>query len=279
MARAAPIYLLTAASFLGHPVVAEKGLEISAAYQQARYVETFPDALYVGETDYLSSGADQVRTVAHFTGFYLPQLTISYQALSVSSARELRQGNSYQVNGYFSSYLGAMASTDTRLLRWHYGFAALVTFGYRNFTDSAGNVLSDRAIDTRLSQAYPAGGFTLFPLAPIRFSMIFLNGDANLLYGWLRLQAEFETEDHIFMPAFELLNHASFGKGMPNFVQPPGAFNMGYAYKLGALKLGTRLGFVLNSKQGFENARVSFGDRLLFEFSVAWRIKIDGDQK
>ncbi len=279
MARTALIFLLTAAGFLAPSLAAHKQLEISAAYQQARYVETFADALYVGEADYMSSNAAQARAMARFTGFYLRQLNIAYQALAVNSATESRQNTRQKISGYFSSYASAMASTDTGILRWHYGFAALVTFGYRNYADPAGNILSERALDTRLSQAYPAGGFTLFPLAPIRFSMIFLNGDANLLYGWLRLQAEFETENHIFMPAFELLNHASFGKGMPNFVQPPGAFNMGYAYKLGALKLGTRLGFVLNSKQGFENARVSFGDRLLFEFSVAWRIKIDGDQK
>lgn len=250
-------------------------MEISAAYQHARYVQTFPDALYVGETDYLAGNAAQVRTMARLTGFYIPQLTLAYQALSVSSARELRHNNTYQINGYTSSYLSAMASTDTRILRWHYGFAALVTFGYRNYADESGTVLSDRAIDTRLSQAYPAGGVTLFAQAPIRFSMVFLSGDANLLYGWLRLQAEFETDNHIFMPAFELLNHASFGKGLPNFVQPPGAFNMGYAYKLGDARIGGRLGFVLNSTQGFENARVSLTDRLLFEFSVHWRLRLN----
>ncbi len=250
-------------------------MEISAAYQHARYVQTFPDALYVGETDYLAGNAAQARIMARLSGFYIPQLTLSYQVLSVSSARETRQNNSYQINGYSSSYLNAMASTDTRILRWHYGFAALVTFGYRNYADESGTVLSDRAIDTRLSQAYPAGGVTLFAQAPIRFSMIFLNGDANLLYDWLRMQAEFETDNHIFMPAFELLNHASFGKGLPNFVQPPGAFNMGYAYKLGDARIGGRLGFVLNSTQGFENARVSLADRLLFEFSVHWRLRLN----
>lgn len=274
MSRAARIIFLSAACAAAAPVFGGKDIEISAAYQRARYVETFPDPLYVGETDYLAGSASQARAMAHLSGFYIPQLTLSYQALSVSSTSETRQNNSYQINGYLSSYLSAMAAKDTGVLRWHYGFAALVTFGYRSSADAAGNVVSDRAIDTRLSQAYPAGGFTLFPLAPVRFSMTFLSGDANLLYGWLRLQAEFETENHIFMPAFEMLNHASFGKGLPNFVQPPGAFNMGYAYKLGDTKLGARLGFVLNSRQGFENARVSFGDRLLFEFSVAWRLRV-----
>lgn len=274
MSRAARIIFLTAAYAVAAPVYGRKEIEFSAAYQRARYVETFPDPLYVGETDYLAGNASQARAMAQLTGFYIPKLTLAYQALSVSSASDTRQNNSYHISGYFSSYLSAMAAKDTGVLRWHYGFAALVTFGYRSSADAAGKVVSDRAIDTRLSQAYPAGGFTLFPLAPIRFSMIFLNGDTNLLYGWLRLQAEFETAHHIFMPAFEMLNHASFGKGLPNFVQPPGAFNMGYAYKLGDTRLGVRLGFVLNSRQGFENARVTFADRLLFEFSVAWRLKI-----
>lgn len=250
----------------------EKVTEISAAYGASRFVQSFPDPAYVGETDYISTAAQQARVMAKLTGFYVPGLVLAYQGISVGSNTETRLGNTYRISGYYSSYLHASAFADSGFVRWHVGFAALATFMRRTSADpDSGFTSSSAAVDTRMSQAYPSGGFTLFANAPIRFSMIFLNGDANLLYGWLRLQAEFETESHIFAPAFEMLNHASFGKGVPNFVQPPGAFAFGYTYKAGIVRIGARLGFVLNSTQGFDNARVSFADRLLFEFNVGYR--------
>ncbi len=250
----------------------DRAAELSAAYGAARFVQSFADPAYVGETDYISAPGQQARVMARLTGFYVPGLLLSYQGLSVGSHSETRLGNTYRINGYFSSYLHASAFADSGFVRWHVGFAALATLARRTSADTSGTTTTSAAVDTRLSQAYPSGGVTLFPHAPIRFSMIFLNGDANLLYGWLRLQAEFETESHIFAPAFEMLNHASFGKGVPNFVQPPGAFAFGYTYKTDPFRVGGRLGFVLNSTQGFDNARVTFADRLLFEFWVGYRL-------
>ena len=82
---------------------------------------------------------------------------------------------------------------------------------------------------------------------------------------------EFETGRHTFFPSVELLNHQSFGKGLPNFVQPPGAFVLGYALAFDAARIFTRVGFVLNATQGFESARVRFADRLLIEFGAGYR--------
>lgn len=275
--RKASVYILFFAALLPALSISaqDKIAEISAAYGATRFVQSFADPGYVGETDYVDSSGEQVRAMARLTGFYVPGLVVAYQGLSVASHSENRFGNTYKINGYYSSFLHLSAFTDSGFVRWHVGFSALATFARRTSADEAGATSTSTAVDTRLSQAYPSGGVTLFAGAPIRFSMIFLNGDANLLYGWLRLQAEFETDSHIFAPAFEMLNHASFGKGLPNFVQPPGAFAFGYTYKVEDLRFGGRLGFVLNSTQGFDNARVTFADRLLFEFSVAWRLKIN----
>jgi hypothetical protein len=248
---------------------AEKTVDISAAYSFAHAVATFPDPLFVGETDYLSSPAHQVRLMAKMENIFPQYFQIAYQGISVRSVTETRQNNVYRLDGYYSSFLQASSAVDSGILRWHFGFAALMTLSTRSVYDTtSGTIISEPAIDTRLSQAYPSGGFTLFPKAPIRFSMTFLNGDANLLYGWLRLQVEFEFGDHTIFPSVEVLNHASFGKGLPNFVQPPGAFVVGYAMKFGRSRIFTRLGFVLNSTQGFESTRVNFFDRLIFEFGA-----------
>lgn len=253
----------------------ERSVDISAAYSLARAVETFADPLYVGETDYLASSAQQMRLMAKMENIFPGFFQLAYQGLSVKSITESRGTNTYSIEGYYASFIHASTAIDSGVFRWHFGFSALLSFASRSFYDEAtGRVLNDTAVNTRLSQAYPSGGFTLFPKAPIRFSMFFLNADANLLYGWLRLQVEFEAGIHTFRSSFELLNHQSFGKGLPNFVQPPGAFAIGYGIRLDATQLFTRVGFVLNSTQGFDSARVSFLDRLIFEFGAGHRLVI-----
>lgn len=215
------------------------------------------------------------RVEAKFADWFHAPFEIAYQGLAVSSQIRKSGTRSYSMDGYYTSFLHTASSLDTGLFRWHFGIASLMTFSVRSgFDEKSGTVVSERAIDTRLSQAYPTGGFTLFPKAPIRISMIFLPGNANLLYGWLRLTAEFETERHIFFPSVELLNHQSFGKGLPSFVQPPGAFVMGYGIKFEPVRFLTRLGFVLNSTQGFNSARVNFSDRLIFEFAVGYTFSL-----
>lgn len=254
---------------------AERSVDLSAAYSLSRAVETFADPLYVGETDYLSSPAQQMRLMAKMENIFPTYLQLAYQGLSVKSVTESRGTNSYSVAGYYASFFHASTALDSGVFRWHFGFSALLSFASRSFYDeTTGRVLNDMAVNTRLSQAYPSGGFTLFPKAPIRLSLLFLNGDANLLYGWLRLQVEFETGMHTFRSSFELLNHQSFGKGLPNFVQPPGAFVLGYAIRFDETQLFTRVGFVLNSTQGFDSARVSFVDRLIFEFGAGYKFRI-----
>lgn len=253
----------------------ERAVDVSAAYSLSRAVETFADPLYVGETDYLSSPAQQMRLMAKLENAFPAYLQLAYQGLSVKSITEARGTNTYSIEGYYTSFIHAATAIDSGVFRWHFGFSALLSFASRSFYDGAtGRVLNDMAVNTKLSQAYPSGGFTLFPKAPIRFSLLFLNGDANLLYGWLRLQVEFETGRHTFYPSVELLNHQSFGKGLPNFVQPPGAFAFGYAIRFNEARLFSRIGFVLNSTQGFNSARVSFSDRLIFEFGAGYKFRL-----
>jgi hypothetical protein len=256
-------------------LVANRSVDIQAAYSYARAVETFPDPLFVDEFAYLSSSAQQAKVQAAFHDFFPAYFQIAYQALSVAAQSESRSGKLYSMEGYTTSFLHAATAFDSGIFRWQFGFAALITFGNRNYYDAnTGAVLNDTAVNTRLSQAYPSGGFTLFPKAPIRFSLQFLNGDADLVYGWLRIQIELEAGRHTIFPAFELLNHASFGRGLPNFSQPPGAFVLGYGIKFEEFRLFSRLGFVLNATQGFNNAHVTFADRLLFEFGIGYKFAL-----
>lgn len=251
----------------------ERSIDISAAWSQATAVTTFPDPQFVGEYDYLGSAAKQARLMAHFRGFFTAPLTVSYQGLHVASGSQSAQGNFHRTNGYYSSYAHLSTSVDAEIIRWHFGIAALFTQATRSHLSDSG-VASESSIDTALSQAYPTGGFTLFPKAPIRISLLFLPADAQLLFGWLRLQAELETGAHTFSAALEILNHASFGKGIPNFIQPPGAFVVGYGIRFEAVRFFSRLGFVLNSSQGFTGARVAFADRLSFEIGASYRFSL-----
>lgn len=266
------IFLL---AILPTALFANRAVDVSAAYSVGRAVETFADPLYVDEFAYVSSAAHQAKVQAAFHNFFPAYFQIAYQALSVASQSETRSGRIYKLEGYTTSFLQVATAVDSGIFRWHFGFAALLTFGNRNYYDTTtGAVLNSTAVDTRLSQAYPSGGFTLFPKAPIRFSLQFLNGDTNLLYGWLRIQVEFEAGRHLFFPSFELLNHASFGRGLPNFSQPPGAFVLGYGLTFGEMRLFSRLGFVLNATQGFNNSRVAAADRLLFEFGAGYKFSL-----
>lgn len=248
-------------------------VDLSAAYSQTSAVTTFPDPVFVGEEDYVSAAGLQLRLMADFRNFFSVPLRVSYQGLQVESASESAQGNRHNAAGYYASYLHLSTAIDKGLFRWHFGFSALFTTTTRSHFTSEG-VASETAIHTGLSQAYPSGGFTLFPKAPIRISFLFLPGDANLLYGWLRLQAELEIGSHTFSSSLEILNHASFGKGIPNFVQMPGAFVTGYALRFEKARFFTRFGFVLNSTQGFGGARVAIGDRLLFEFGAGYSFSL-----
>lgn len=250
---------------------APRSLKLSAAFVQQKAIETFPDPIYVGENDYIATNAQQLRLSASFYEFFHSPFELSYQALHVASGEEYRFGKTYSMRGYLSSFLKAGSSVDTGFIRWHYGFATLITFSNRTYRLPDGSMTNEGAVDTRLSQSYPTGGFTLFPLAPIRFRMSFLDGDANLLYGWLRMQAEYETDGHLLSAAVEILNHASFGKGMPNFVQPPTALQIGYSHQLGAARFGGKLGFVFNPTQGFQNARVGLFERLILEFAISYQ--------
>lgn len=234
-------------------------------------VEAFPDPLFVGEFDYISSTAQSFFIGINLNGYFSQPLEIGYAGLSVPGKSEARFGQTYTLNGYFSSAFFISSSIDTGIFSLHYGLAALITFANRNQGDLNGNIISSgTAIDTRLSQSYPTFGVTLFPKAPIRFHFHFLDSDANLLYGWLRMQVEFEIKNQIFSPAFEFLNHASFGRGLPNFAKPPGAFFFGYTLKIENFQYKVRPGFVVNSTQGFQNSRVAFFDRLILETSSSF---------
>ncbi|MFO1527235.1 MAG: hypothetical protein U1F16_14805 [Turneriella sp.] len=59
-----------------------------------------------------------------------------------------------------------------------------------------------------------------------------------------------------------------------NKTRTPGAFSLGYSVAFGQLRLQTRAGFVLNSSQGFNNARVSFSDRIILEFGASYRFAL-----
>lgn len=250
-----------------------RSIDLSAAYAQTSAVTTFSDPVFVGEEDYVSAAARQVRILADFQNFFSVPFRVSYQGLHIAPASQSAQGNRHDAAGYYSSYLHLSTAIDKGFFRWHFGFSALVTATTRSHASTEG-IASDMAIHTGLSQVYPSGGFTLFPQAPIRISLLFLPGDSNLLYGWLRLQAELEIGNHTFSSSLEILNHASFGKGIPNFVQMPGAFVAGYALRLEQLRLFTRCGFVLNSTQGFGGARVGFSDRLLFELGAGYNFSL-----
>ncbi|MFO1471561.1 MAG: hypothetical protein U1F27_11040 [Turneriella sp.] len=252
-----------------------RSVELSAAHGYQSAVQTFPDPIYVGENNYVAATAAQSRLRARFQNFFPASFDLAYQALSVQSGEKTLFGKTYTQGGYFSSFLRAGSHIDAGWIRWHFGFAVLATFSSRaRYDTGTTQVLREVAVDTRLSQTYPSGGFTLFPHAPIRFHLVFLDGDANLLYGWLRLQVEYESGSHTISTAIELLNHASFGKGMPNFVQPPGALVFGYEYQFGQAKLGARFGLVLNSTQGFDRAHVEPGDRLLIELAAGYRFPV-----
>lgn len=250
---------------------AKKSVEIAAAYSRMSSVKTFPDPLYLNEYDYVSATAEQGRFGLRMENFFAAPFELTYQGLSVKSASRSAQGNAYQVAGYYTSFLHAASSVDTGVFRWHFGFAAFLTLGTRSYYDSeSSSAKSEAAVDTSLSQVYPTGGFTLFPNAPIRFSMIFLNGDANLLYGWLRMQWEFAIGDHTFSPSFELLNHASFGRGVPDLVNIPGAVSFGYALSIAPAKFFTRVGFVLNATGGFHGTPVGISERLILELGASY---------
>jgi len=250
---------------------AERAVEISAAYSIMSFVKTFPDPLYLNESDYVSSVTQQGRVRTRFENFFKSPFELAYQGLSIKSASRSAQGNLFYSEGYYSSFMHAASSIDTGIFRWHFGLAALLTLSTRSYS-KAGGVEKEPAIDTALSQVYPTGGFTLFPKAPVRFSMIFLNGDANLLYGWLRLQAEFEIGSHTLSPAVEILNHASFGKGVPDLVTIPSAFSVGYAIRFSSWQIFSRAGFVLNATGGFRGTPVSLSERLIFEVGVNYSL-------
>lgn len=274
--RAVPRLLVSVILAAGSALAAsERAVEISAASSLASAVETFPDPFYVGENDYLSAPAGQMRLMGKLENVMPGFFQIAYQGLWIKGASEKRGRDTYAVTSRYTTFLQLATAIDSGVLRWHFGFAALLTFSDRSsYEQLTGKFVPEAAVNTRLSQAYPSVGLTLFPKAAVRFSAMFLNGDANLLYGWLRLQFEFDAGDHTFMPAFELLNHHSFGKGIPNFAEPPGAFSLGYSVVFGQLRLQTRAGFVLNSSQGFNNARVSFPDRIILEFGASYRFAL-----
>lgn len=246
-----------------------KEVEIGVAYQGSQFIKSFPDPFYINEMDYIGSTATQGRLTGKFTNFFSQPFIISYQALSVKSHSENRGKFTQSITGYYSSYLSLMTELKTGIFQWHYGFAAFVTFGYRDYNTSGGIIERDLAVNNRLSQAYPSGGFTLFPDESLRFSMIFLSPDADLLYGWFRIQVEYDLHEHVLISSAELLNHESFGKGMPNFIQPPGAFALGYAYKLHNSRFGFRLGFVLNPLQGLNNAHILLKDRFIYGIAIS----------
>lgn len=268
-----PKYMLMLALLVAPAFAANKSVEIAAAYSLMSAVKTFPDPIYLNEYDYVSATAQQGRLGTRWKNFFAAPFELTYQGLSVKSASRSAQGNTFQTSGYDTSFVHAASSVDTGVIRWHFGVAALLTLGTRSYYDAdSAPAKSEAAIDTSRSQAYPTGGFTLFPQAPIRFSMIFLNGDANLLYGWLRMQWEFEIGTHTFFPAFELLNHASFGRGVPDLVNIPGALSIGYALSIAPAQFFARLGFVLNATGGFHGTPVGLSERLIFELGVNYTI-------
>jgi hypothetical protein len=266
-------YLLWLALFTAPAFPASKSVEVSASYSLMSAVKTFLDPLYLGEYDYVSATAQQGRLSTRWENFFPAPFELTYQGLSVKSASRSAAGNAFFLEGYYTSFIRAASSVDTGIFRWHFGISALFTATKRSYydTDSA-SVKYEAAVDTALSQVYPTGGLTLFPKAPIRFSMIFLPADANLLFGWLRLQAELELGNHTVFPSVELLNHASFGKGMPDLENIPSAFSLGYGVRFEPLQIYTRLGFVLNATGGFHGTPVSLSDRLIFELGVKYTI-------
>jgi hypothetical protein len=266
-----PKYLLLLALTCAPAFAQEKSMEVSAAYSLMNAVKTFPDPLYLNEYDYVSATAQQGRLGFRFENFFAAPFELTYQGLSIKSASHSAQGNVFQTSGYYTSFINAASAVDTGVFRWHFGLAAFLTLSTRSYYDAeSSSAKSEAAVDTSLSQVYPTGGFTLFPKAPIRFSMIFLNGDANLLYGWLRMQWEFEIGNHTFFPSFELLNHASFGRGVPDLVNIPGAVSFGYALRVAPARFFARAGFVLNATGGFHGTPVGISERLIFELGAGY---------
>jgi len=266
-------YLLWLALSAAPAFPAPKSVEISASYSLMSSVKTFLDPLYLGEYDYVSATAQQYHFGTRWENFFATPFELTYQGLSVRSASRSAAGNTFNTEGYYTSFIRLASSVDTGVFRWHFGIAGLFTGAQRSYYDAySASVKSEAAVDTALSQVYPTGGFTLFPKAPIRFSMIFLPGDANLLFGWFRMQVQFETGIHTFSPSVELLNHASFGKGMPDLENIPSAFSLGYGVRFEPIQVFTRLGFVLNATGGFHGTPVGLSDRLIFELGVKYTI-------
>ena len=99
-----------------------------------------------------------VRAMARLTGFYVPGLVVAYQGLSVASHSENRFGNTYKINGYYSSFLHLSAFTDSGFVRWHVGFSALATFARRTSADEAGATSTSTARVTSGRRPSRAGG-------------------------------------------------------------------------------------------------------------------------
>lgn len=259
-----------------NPNLQGREVVISGGATYMRAVESFPDPVFVDEFDHLSSTAQTYNITVSMKDYFSSPLAMGYSVLNVESNSASRLGNNYALDGYTTSAFFISSYADTGTIRWHYGFAALLTFATRSRAGSDGSrEAAGYAVDTRRSQAYPVAGFTLFPKAPIRFSFRFLRPDSNLLYGWLRMQLELEINRHTLAPSFEFLNHDSFGKGVPNFAQPPGAIVFGYTYSDNRILYEIRPGFVINSSQGFNNTRVGIADRLLISSSIGYIFKTD----